>query len=108
MDISGILTIFQDKDLWQRLEDGRYTHILLGPEQALHEKFLRLLRKAKFNQRIAFVGIDELHTIHQWKEFRTAYPDLYQLRDAIPTSIPWFGCTATLTREAEEFGYWRR
>jgi hypothetical protein len=80
-----------------------YTHLLMGPEQAVHINFLRLLRSSNFASRIAFVGIDELHIIHQWKSFRISYPDLHVLRQSLPYSIPWFGCTATLTKEAEPF-----
>ena len=49
--------------MWRRLENGEYTHILLGPEQATHHRFLRILRSARFNQGLAFIAVDELHMV---------------------------------------------
>jgi len=69
----------------------------------MNARFIQLLRNATFNQRIAFIAIDELHTVYQWKDFRSSYPNLHFLRSIIPQSIPLFGCTATLTEEAETF-----
>ncbi|KAK3311371.1 P-loop containing nucleoside triphosphate hydrolase protein [Chaetomium strumarium] len=101
---SGTRPIWVDQSTSKEaLRQGRYTHILLGPEQAIHYRFLRLFRTAEFNQRIAFVGIDELHTIHQWRDFRSSFANLHQVRAALPVMIPWFGCTATLTPDAELF-----
>jgi superfamily II DNA helicase RecQ len=85
--------------MWRRLENGEYSHILLGPEQATHHRFLRILRSAKFNQRLAFIAVDELHTVFQWRDFRAAYPDIHRLRTLVPYDTPWFGCTATLSKE---------
>jgi len=89
--------------MWRRLENGEYTHILLGPEQATHHRFLRILRSARFNQGLAFIAVDELHMVFQWRDFRVAYPDIHRLRALVPYDTPWFGCTATLNKEAEEF-----
>ncbi|KAI1204054.1 P-loop containing nucleoside triphosphate hydrolase protein [Annulohypoxylon truncatum] len=93
----------KDDDMWKGLIQGRFTHVILGPEQATQKQFFDLLRNAEFNQKIAFVAIDELHMVHQWKDFRTAYPNIHQMRALIPRRVPWFGCTATLSKEAEDF-----
>src|SRR5436190_23903679 len=70
--------------MWRRLENGEYTHILLGPEQATHHRFLRILRSARFNQGLAFIAVDELHMVFQWRDFRVAYPDIHRLRALVP------------------------
>jgi superfamily II DNA helicase RecQ len=41
--------------------------------------------------------------VFQWRDFRVAYPDIHRLRALVPYDTPWFGCTATLNKEAEEF-----
>ncbi|KAI2465606.1 P-loop containing nucleoside triphosphate hydrolase protein [Annulohypoxylon bovei var. microspora] len=92
-----------DDDMWDGLIQGRFTHVILGPEQAARKRFFDLLRNATFNQRIAFVAIYELHMIYQWRDFRTAYPNMHRMRALVPRIVPWFGCTATLSEEAEEF-----
>ncbi|KAK3684154.1 hypothetical protein B0T22DRAFT_469720 [Podospora appendiculata] len=51
------------------------------------------MRKASFNQRIAFIGIAELHMVHQLRD----------LRLVVPSSVPIFGCIATLTAKAQDF-----
>ncbi|KAK3695181.1 hypothetical protein B0T22DRAFT_454566 [Podospora appendiculata] len=96
-------SVVKDKQFWAGLEQPGITNILVGPEQASHYRFLALMRKASFNQRIAFIGIDELHMVHQWRDFRTDYARLRDLRLVVPSSVPIFGCTATLTAKAQDF-----
>ncbi|OTB19485.1 hypothetical protein K445DRAFT_42905, partial [Daldinia sp. EC12] len=91
------------KSMWCEVAQGKYTHVILGPEQATQDRFYTLFRDSAFNQRLAMVAIDELHMVHQWKEFRTSYPNLYQIRGMIPNAVPWFGCTATLSKQAQDF-----
>lgn len=89
--------------MWSGLVKGDFTHVILGPEQATTDRFFQLLRDPEFNSKIAFVAIDELHMVYQWRDFRTAFPNLYQIRGMIPRKVPWFGCTATLSKEAQDF-----
>ncbi|KAF9882712.1 hypothetical protein FE257_005507 [Aspergillus nanangensis] len=65
----------------QRIMNGDFTHILLGPEIALSDKFAELLRHREFHQRLVLVAIDELHVVQQHR---------------IDKRVPWFGTSATL------------
>ncbi|KAI1096669.1 P-loop containing nucleoside triphosphate hydrolase protein [Rostrohypoxylon terebratum] len=89
--------------VWADLTAGKFTHVIVGLEQAVSEPFVRLLRKPEFNQRLAFVAIDDLHTVYHWKYSWAVYPKLHHIRALIPNGVPWFGCTATLSEEAQEF-----
>ncbi|EDN04857.1 predicted protein [Histoplasma mississippiense (nom. inval.)] len=79
----------------QSIQRGLYTHVLLSPEQALSKVFKGALMKPDFQARIGLVAIDECHLIHQWKNFRTQFAMLGQLRLLLREDIVWFGCTAT-------------
>ncbi|KAJ6041554.1 P-loop containing nucleoside triphosphate hydrolase protein [Penicillium canescens] len=81
----------------QRIMNGEFTHILLGPEIALSDKFAELLRHREFHQRLVLVAIDELHVVQQWGgDWRKHYSRIGVLRHRIDKRVPWFGTSATL------------
>ena len=86
----------QEKDIIQKISDGVFTHVLLGPEQATSDGFRRALKRADFQARIGLVAIDECHLVSQWETFRPAFTMLAQLRTMLHPDIVWFGCSATL------------
>jgi superfamily II DNA helicase RecQ len=45
------------------------------------------------------VAVDEMHVVEQWATFREQYGQLSKLRARIPSTIPWFGTSATLDRD---------
>ncbi|QGA16585.1 hypothetical protein EYB26_004252 [Talaromyces marneffei] len=87
--------------IMKRIEDGDYTHILVGPELATKGIFPELLRLPKLGRRIGLVAIDECHLISQWSGFRNAFLQLGILRDSLRQDVVWLGCSATVTKEVE-------
>ncbi|KAI1808542.1 hypothetical protein F4811DRAFT_548929 [Daldinia bambusicola] len=73
----------KDESMWSDIAKGIYTHVIVGPQQANQDRFLRFLRKAEFNQGLAMVAIDELHMVWQWKYFQTPYPDVEMIRGGL-------------------------
>lgn len=85
------------ESLRQKIKNGEYTHVLTSPEIALHKNFLPILHHEPFLNRLALVGIDELHVVQQWGEsFRPNYSQLQVLRARVGPTVPWFGTSATL------------
>jgi superfamily II DNA helicase RecQ len=65
-------TRLAEPNLYQKIQEGRYNHILLGPEQLLMPEFLNVLKSIQ--QRVGLVAIDECHTIGMWGQgFRQFY-----------------------------------
>jgi superfamily II DNA helicase RecQ len=101
-------TKFQDPGLLSNIQAGVYTHILLGPEQATAPEFRKILQDPSFQRQVGLVAIDECHVLSQWKEFRSEYVMIHELRRSLLSETVFFGCSATLDAKAEnavkEFG----
>jgi len=89
-------------NLFSEILAGRYTHILLGPEQAISPTFYRLFLVGSFVDRVRLVAIDECHVIRQWREFRTAYIQFHELRRMMCSATLFFACTATFDAATED------
>lgn len=88
--------------MWSDLTQGRYNHVIISPEELTHDPFLKLLRNPTFNQKIAFVAIDDLHTVYDWQKMHIT-PKIGKMRALLPKDVPWFGCTATLSKKTEKY-----
>ena len=44
---------------------GKYTHVLMGPEQVLSKEFRKVIRDPNFQRRLTMVAIDKAHLISQ-------------------------------------------
>jgi superfamily II DNA helicase RecQ len=82
---------------------GVYTHVLFGPEQASSKQFRQTLRNPELVAQIGLVAIDECHLVKQWKDFRPAFASIGELRMSMREDVVWFGCSATVDDETEEF-----
>src|SRR5436305_2274109 len=83
--------------LLSEVQEGKYTHVLIGPELAISPAFSRVCTTPVFQQKVAFVAVDEAHLVQQWgSEFRPTYAHLSLLRSHLPPDIPWFNYSATL------------
>jgi superfamily II DNA helicase RecQ len=94
-------TKFQDPQLLGDIQAGIYTHILLGPEQATAPEFRTILQDPNFQSKVGLVAIDECHVLSQWKEFRSEYVMIHELRRSLLSETVFFGCSATLDLETE-------
>jgi superfamily II DNA helicase RecQ len=94
-------TKFQDPQLLTDIQTGMYTHILLGPEQATAQEFRKILQDPDFQGKVGLVAIDECHVLSQWKEFRSEYVMIHELRRSLLSETVFFGCSATLDLETE-------
>jgi superfamily II DNA helicase RecQ len=84
-------------ELFEELKAGKYTHVLMGPEQALSQAFRKVIGDPRFQKRLVMVAIDETHLISQWGDgFRKDYSKLAALRGLIPRKVPVIACSATL------------
>ena len=84
----------------QRIRAGEFTHVLMGPKQAVSEKFKAVAMDPDFQRRCGVVVIDELHLVEDWgRNFRTDYARLQVFRNRIGVGVPWFGTSATLSPE---------
>jgi superfamily II DNA helicase RecQ len=83
--------------LFQEIKEGKYTHILMGPEQALGKEMRKAIRSPCFQKRLVMVAIDEVHLVSQWGDgFRKDYAKLVALRGLIPRKVPFIACSVTL------------
>ena len=83
--------------LLEDVKAGKYTHVLLGPEQALSQEFRKVIRDPHFQKRLVMVAIDEAHLISQWgDDFRKDYAHLVALRGLISQTVPILACSATM------------
>ena len=80
--------------IFKDIARGMYTHILLGPEQAVFPAFSNLFLIREFASRVQLVAIDECHVIRQWETFRAEYTMFQQLRRVLDERARFFGCTA--------------
>jgi superfamily II DNA helicase RecQ len=94
-------TKFQDPLLLRDIQAGTYTHVLLGPEQATAPEFRQILQDPNFQRQVGLVAIDECHVLSQWKEFRSEYVMIHELRRSLPSETVFFRCSATLDLETE-------
>ncbi|KZZ93583.1 ATP-dependent DNA helicase [Ascosphaera apis ARSEF 7405] len=95
-------TKYKDRDLLRDIAACKYTHILMGPEQAASPEVRAAMRVPEFQRSVGMVAIDEIHLLVDWEFFRTDYVLLQELRRIVPHQTVWFGCTATLTAETEK------
>lgn len=91
----------EDKEMFQQIEDGHYTHILLGPEQASSIEFRSIIKKPEMQAKIGLVAIDECHLIRQWEAFRPEFTMLIQLRIVLRGDLVCFACSATTNTQTE-------
>ena len=84
--------------LLKHIREGRYTHVLTGPEIVLeNSKFRSVLQHSDFQRRLKLLAIDEAHVIVSWgDEFRPAYGRLGELRSLFPSDVPWLAVSATM------------
>jgi superfamily II DNA/RNA helicase len=93
----------EDPALLQKIRQCEYTHILLGAEQAASSEFRAILLDPELKSRIGLVAIDECHVIDQWKDFRSEFTLIYELRRMLSTETIYFACSATVDRGSEQF-----
>jgi len=81
--------------LYEEIREGKYNHILIGPEQLLTPEFRNVLKSIYNN--VGLFAIDEVHLIEMWgKGFRQMFTHIYETRRLLPKTVTWYGCTATL------------
>ncbi|KAI1818934.1 P-loop containing nucleoside triphosphate hydrolase protein [Xylaria intraflava] len=94
-DVAGSSPVFVDadtylknKNIWEEIRAGKYSHVLLSPEQALNPQFKAILRSPGFHSRIGLFAIDELHVVQEWRDFRKDFTYLHTLRSLLPRRLP--------------------
>jgi superfamily II DNA helicase RecQ len=90
-----------DHHLFQRIESGEYSHVLMGPEQLLSPEFKALLAKPSFGMRIGMIAIDEAHCMSDWSSFRSEYSQIHTIRSLLPRDACVFACTGTMNIKTE-------
>ena len=104
--VEPCLVTQQTKDanpgMFKEIRSLKYTHILLGPEQAVSPPFQRLFNDQVFRSRVRLVAIDECHVIRQWKDFRKQYLLFHEFRRILSPSTIFFACTATFDKKTED------
>ncbi|OTB18433.1 hypothetical protein K445DRAFT_9388 [Daldinia sp. EC12] len=93
----------KDKSMWRDVKSGKYTHLILGPDQIVKDPFQTLIRESGFNQGLAMIAVDDLHLVYEWKDYPLLYTNMLRLRYYVPYIIPIFGCTAALSKEAQSY-----
>ena len=88
-----------NKRVLQDIKNGKHTHVLLGPEMALGPKFRPISTDPAFKSKVVMVAVDEAHLVEQWgNKFRQEYAKLMMLRERLGARVPWFACSATVSR----------
>ena len=74
--------------------------LLLSPEQLTSRSFDHLLQKKAFSERVAALGLDEMHLVMDWGNlgFREAFRHIGLVLARLPRSTTFIGATATLPR----------
>ena len=86
--------------LYREIREGRYNHILIGPEQLLTPEFRDVLKS--IHNRVGLLAIDEVHLIEMWGQgFRQLFTNIWETRRLLPKTVTWYGCTATLNKTQE-------
>ena len=72
--------------------------LLLSLEQLSSQSFDNLLQKKVFSERIAALGLDEMHLVLDWGNagFREAFRMIGLMLACLPCSTTFLGATATL------------
>ena len=94
-------TRHKNPTLFEQIRGLAFTHIVMGPEQLLSPEFRDVSTNARFVEALGLVAIDEAHLIPQWRIFRGEYGHIYQFRASLPEKIPFFGCSATVSKAHE-------
>jgi superfamily II DNA helicase RecQ len=63
----------EDKEMCQQIEDGHYTYILLGPEQAYSIELRSIIKEPEMQAKVGVVAIDECHLVRQREAFRPEF-----------------------------------
>ena len=77
----------------------KYTHVFIGPEQAVSAEFGNILKEPSFKTKVSLVAIDEAHLVGKWgAQFRQNYAQLGLVRSRLGRACraAWFACSATL------------
>ncbi|KAJ7055140.1 P-loop containing nucleoside triphosphate hydrolase protein [Mycena amicta] len=92
-----------DTELLKRLNSNTFQAIFAGPEMIMENKgFSVWIRSKSTLERFLFVAVDEAHLIRLWGgDFRPHYHLLARLRSLLPTCVPVFPTSATVTPVAE-------
>ena len=81
----------QQRDVEQRLLDGKLKLLYVAPERLLTERFMEQLARAE----LSLFAIDEAHCVSQWgHDFRPEYRQLTILHERFP-QVPRIALTAT-------------
>lgn len=94
-------TKFEHPGLLRAVREGKYRHIVMGPEQAASDEMRDIFRDPGFSMRVGIIIIDECHVVSDWKDFRASVQEILLMRNMLPRNVHMFGCTATLTEEQE-------
>ncbi|KAG8691413.1 hypothetical protein FRC08_010184 [Ceratobasidium sp. 394] len=89
------------RDLFKEIEEGKYTHIFLGPEMIMNTSFGQLLKTDKFRARLRYFAIDEVHLTTEWKRFREEFADISMLRNRFRAGVTWLALSATVEPKRE-------
>ncbi|KAH8396336.1 hypothetical protein KR222_008647, partial [Zaprionus bogoriensis] len=93
-------TAQEDRSIKERILQLQFRLVYATPEYITRGKGLKLLRDLGRN--LALIAIDEAHCISKWgHEFRPAYRQLQQLREAVP-HVRLLALTGTATRRVRE------
>ena len=88
-----------NEDLWEMAVTSVFM-LLLSPEQLTSRSLDHLLQKKAFSERIAALGLDEMHLVMDWGNsgFREAFRQIGLVLACLPRSTTFIGATATLPR----------
>jgi superfamily II DNA helicase RecQ len=89
----------RQENLWDNLKAVLEVSILLlSPEQLSSRSFDHLLQKKAFSERIAALGLDEMHLVLDWGNagFREAFRLIGLILACLPHGTTLLGTTATL------------
>ncbi|NOX70216.1 MAG: DNA helicase RecQ [Gammaproteobacteria bacterium] len=91
--LNSTLTIVQQRQVLQRLENGQLQLLYIAPERLMQERTLEQLQAV----RVGLIAIDEAHCVSQWgHDFREDYLRLGELSEHFPR-VPRMALTATAT-----------
>ncbi|KAI5292755.1 transcriptional repressor general negative regulator of transcription subunit 4 [Ascosphaera acerosa] len=94
-------TKYADRELFKDIAGGKYSHIILGPEQVFSDQMRAMMKEPALANGVGLVAIDEAHLISQWRDFRHDYTNIHAMRRWLPRSSPMFACSATMPRSTE-------
>ena len=101
--ISSSVTGSARDEIMANFLDGKYQCILISPERAQNEKFVRELQKLNQDMNFSYAVIDEVHCLSEWgHDFRVSYLRLIPNLKKYCTDICLFGLTATASQQVLE------